>query len=252
MNYSFLVVDDEKLSRSYISDMITEFVPNSVIRDAHSAKSAKPILESEPIDVLFLDIKMPGVSGFELLESLPNRNFELIFVTAFKDYALKAIKNDACDYLLKPVKKSDFKVSIQKAIEKRDKVNASRDAKKAFDQALSHYQDSKLTISHQQGTKVIALKDIIYLKADNTYTTIFLTTGEKIITSKPINRYEDALDPNWFFRVHKSYIVNIFHLKEYLSKEDNAALMDNGEQIYISRYRLTHFLEVLKNSGIKV
>ncbi len=250
MEYSFLIVDDEMLSRSYIRDLLNEFIPGSLIWEASSAKIAKSIIEEEQIDILFLDIKMPGTDGFELLDSLSGKDFELIFITAFSEYAIKAIKKDACDYLLKPIKKGDFKISIQKAVERRSKTLENRKAVNT--QTINHYLENKLSINHQNGMKWVTLKDIIYLKADNTYTTIFLAGGEKITTSKPINRFETRFDQNWFFRVHKSYIISLLHLKEYLSKDSSVALMDNGDKIYISRYRLNHFLEILKNSGVKI
>ena len=119
MPYSFLIVDDEQLSRSYLSNMLRRYDAGMVIFEAASAKEAAQVFKNEQVDILFLDIKMPGTDGFGLLELLPHRNFELVFITAYNQHAIKAIKEGAADYLLKPVKKSDFIETLQRVLEKR-------------------------------------------------------------------------------------------------------------------------------------
>lgn len=248
MTYNALIVDDEKLSRSYISDLIQEFEPEINILEAPNVKTAKSIIETECIDILFLDVNMPEHSGFDLLESVPNNrnDFELIFITAYSEYAIKAIKENASNYLLKPIRKSEFQDALQKAIEKRRNTTHSKIGANSSSINNEEYLVHKLALNHQQGIKFIQLKDIVYLKADNSYTTLILNNGEKITTSKPINRFEAKLDPQWFFRVHKSYIINMFHFREYISRDGDIALMNNGEKIYISRYRLAQFLSLIQ------
>ena len=244
MSFSFLIVDDERLSRNYIRDLVLEFEPTANILEAKSAKIARPILESGSVDILFLDVRMSEMNGFELLNSISHRNFELVFITAFSEYAIKAIREGACDYLLKPIKKIDFKETLDRAIKKR-KVALEKNGVNEF--SAGNYLSHKLTLNHQQGLKLVTLKDIIYLKADNTYTIIFLSNGEKITTSKPIYKFEQMLHAPWFFRIHKSYIINTAHFKEYISKDGGIALMHNGDKLFISRYRLNEFLELIKN-----
>jgi len=119
MPFTYLVVDDEWLGRRYISNMIRRYDPEELILEASSAEEALPILQEGKVDILFLDIKMPGKDGFGLLDMVADRNFELVFITAHNEYAIKAIKQDATDYLLKPIKKSDFKRTLERVIEKR-------------------------------------------------------------------------------------------------------------------------------------
>lgn len=249
MKLSVLIVDDERLSRSYINDLILELEPDMqfTIYEAHSAKVAQPILEECEIDILFLDIRMSGIDGFGLLNSLSKQDFELVFITAYSEYAIKAIKHGAIDYILKPIKKIEFRDTLRKVIERRQKT--LDDKKQSIQETVlnDNYLNQKLVINDQQGMQFITLKDIVYLKADNTYTTLLLTNKEKITTSKPINRYEDKLDSRWFFRIHKSHIINMHHFKQYFSKDGGMALMDNGERLSISRHRLSHFLNLISN-----
>jgi two-component system LytT family response regulator len=246
MQQNILIVDDEKLNREYIRDLVKEFEPNSFIFEAPSGKAAKSILESEDIDILFTDIKMPDMDGFELINSLEPRDFELVFITAYSEFAIKAINESATAYLLKPVNKFDFKDVLLKTIERRKTAINKKILSYNSSVQSESYLLNKLAINHQQGIKFIALKDIIYLKADNSYTTIVLNGGEKIISSKPINRFEAKLNPYWFFRVHKTYIINMFYFKEYVSKDGDIAVMTNGDKIYISRYRLGQFLSLIQ------
>ena len=245
-NPVFLIVDDERLSRNYIKDLLEEFMPDATVLETRSAEGAQAILSEGAVDVLLLDIKMPGMDGFELLQSLNEKNFELIFITAHSHYAIQAIRQDACDYLLKPVKKTDFRDMLFRVIERREKAKERIHNKSS---ATDNYLEQKLTINHQQGTNFIRLKDILYLKANNTYTTLYLVTGQKITTSKPINRFEASLSSDWFFRIHKSFIINTSHFKEYLSANGNFAVMNNGDRLYISRYRLAAFLEKMKKES---
>ncbi len=245
MPCKILIVDDEHLSRNYIKDVILECEPSLMIFEAESAEDAIPILENEEIDILFTDIRMPKTNGFGLLKSVSHRNFDLIFVTAYSQYAIQAIREGACDYLLKPIKKIELRNVFLKVYKKGNEEKETLIRNSNTVDYLSH----KLALGHQQGIKYIALTEIIYFEADNTYTKIFLTNGEKIISSKPIGKFESLLSPHWFFRIFKSHIVNIYHVKEYLSRDGDIAVMDNGEKLHISRYRLTEFLKLLETSS---
>lgn len=245
MPYRILIVDDEHLSRSYIKDIISECEPSAIVFEAESAEEAIPILENEEIDILFSDVRMPKINGFGLLKSVSHRNFDLIFVTAYDQYAIQAIKEGALDYILKPIKKMELKEVFGKAVRKRKEEKEQTLRMSTSTDYLSH----KLALGHQQGIKYITLRDIIYLEANNTYTTVFLSGGERIVASKPISKFEHILSSHWFFRIHKSHVVNIFHLKEYVSKDGDVAVMDNGDRLYISRYKLGEFLKLVEQSS---
>ncbi len=243
MQLSILIVDDEHLSRSYIHDVVLEVYPSAIVYEAESAEEAIPVLGQESIDILFTDIRMPKINGFGLLKSVSHRNFDLIFTTAYSQYAIQAIKEGASDYLLKPIKKTQLKETLEKVVKKR------REEQKHTNTSSIDYLDLKLALGHQEGIKYISLKEIVYLEANSSYTTIFLSSGEKVTTSKAINKFESALSQHWFFRIHKSHIINIFHFKEYISKDGDIALMDNGHKLHISRYRLNDFLKIADHSS---
>ncbi len=246
MQLKFLVVDDEKLSRSYVTSLLRELAPRSVIVEAASGKAALPHLEELKPDVLFLDIQMPEMDGFEFLSNARQRDFELVFVTAYSQYAINAIKEGAIDYVLKPIKKSEFKETLARVIAK---VEEKRVTTTTEDWAVDPYLRNKLKLSHHQGIKFAMLQNIIYFRADNSYTTLYMSNGEKITTTKPIHQFERALDPKWFFRIHKSYLINFYHFKEYISRQGSTVLMSNGDKLMLSRYRLKDFLSVIRNSA---
>ena len=243
-----LIVDDEKYIRSYTKELVLESIPEAAVYESRTAKDAKLILENIDIDILLLDIDIPDANGFELIASLNNHDFELIFVTAHSNYLLDAMRAGASDYILKPIKKEEFHETLDRAIARRNAKLARQSRETTIVQDEEACLRKKLILNHQQGIKFISLKDIMYLKADNVYTTIFLTDNTKITSSKPISRFEANLDSKWFFRIHKSYIINLYHFKEYISKDGDFALMANGQLLVISRYRLSEFLNFVKKT----
>lgn len=231
-----LIVDDERLSRLFIQDLIKGIDADAVVFEAKSATDAVAVLEQQQIDILFSDIRMPKNDGFDLLKSLSHRNFELVFITAYSQYAMQAIKEGATDYILKPIQKDEFAATYNKVTQKvYEKKKRSINAGAAL--------SDKLALSHSKGIKFMALQDIVYLEGANTYTTIILSNGERVVSSKPINRFESTLNADWFFRIHKSYLINIYHFEEYLSRDGDLAMMSNKDKLNISRYRLSDFLK---------
>lgn len=231
-----LVVDDERLSRLYIQDLVKELDAHALVFEARNATEAIAIFEQHTIDILFSDIRMPKNDGFDLLQQLSHRNFELVFITAYSQYALQAIKENVADYLLKPLQKDEFADMYKRVCER---VYARRRKSLNSDAALS----DKLALSHSKGIKFMSLQDIVYLEGANTYTTLVLANGERVLSSKPISRFEQTLNADWFFRIHKSYLINIFHFQEYISYDGDYAKMSNQDKLNISRYRLSEFLK---------
>lgn len=241
MNIIALILDDERLIRSYVKDLVQEFLPDCVVYTAKNPNEALSIINTEKIDILFLDVKMPQMDGFEFLQLISDRDFELIFITAYGDYAIKAIRESAFDYLLKPVKKSDFQACVERVAEK---INDKHIKRASNDE---DFLNNKLCLTHQQGVNWIKLQDIIYFEANNTYTIICLAQGNKLIMAKAISRFEQKLNSKWFFRIHKSYLINLFHFREYSTKENGIAIMSNGDKLNISRYKLAELLNVIKD-----
>jgi len=238
-----LIVDDERLSRQYLRNLLAEFAPEAETLDAGGVKEAFQILSHNTIDVLFLDIRMSDRDGFSLLEQMGETNIEIVFVTAYSEYAIKAIKNGASDYLLKPVRKTEFRETLNKVMHR---VNAKRSVARPWISEKDKYLMQRLAINHLKGTSVLVLRDIVYLKAENTYTRVFYGDSQVLLVSKPMKWFEEQLKAPWFFRIHKSIIINIEHLRAFSSAEGYWAVMSDKVKLPVSRYRLTAFNNIIK------
>ncbi len=248
MSLNILIADDEKISRLYIRNLISEFLPGASIYEADSAARAKEILLENIVGILFLDINMPKMNGIELMKSFDKKGFELVYITAYEKYAIDAIKQDAVDYILKPINKREFRNMLQRVIRIHEEKKTHIKKATATDLSEEAYAKQKIAVYHENGIKFIPISEIEYLKALNTYTLIHHISGAKTIVSKAINRFENNLDPRWFFRIHKSYIINIRAVRAYSPTENNMVITTNGAEIPVSRRRLKTFLEIMKNN----
>ncbi len=195
-------------------------------------------------DVVFLDIEMPDLNGFQLLESLSNINFEVVFVTAYGQYAIEAIKKNAFDYILKPVSIPEVMNALGKVKEKlRNQQVFSTDYYKLIkDLNPNHVQRNK--IPTLKGFEFINIDDLIHLEADGSYTSAFLKNNGKILISKPIKEIESLLNPTSFFRSHRSHIVNIAYIQSFSKENYEIAMVDNSK-IPLSRRRYDAFNSIL-------
>lgn len=244
-----IIVDDEENARSNLKLMLEEFCPTiNVLAEAGSAEEARNLIDEHQPDLLFLDINMPNEDGFELLDSIENKKFSVIFVTAHNQFALKALKAGAIDYIEKPIDIEDLQKAVDKIKVGDDAINVNYSMIKEL---LNEYKnDNKsdiIAVPTLSGYEIIKIEDIIHLEADESYTKIFLTNGKKCTSSLTIAKYEKVLDENIFYRVHKSHIINTrYHLKEFNRHEGNVAIMDNGKAIPVARRKLSGFVNKIK------
>lgn len=241
-----LIVDDEQFCRDNLKMMVEEYCPE--IRDiilASDADEARRMVHEHKPDVLFLDIKMPKESGFELLESLDNKDMSVIFTTAHNEYALKALKAQAVDYLEKPINYEDLQLAVAKVKKKAiNDPNSLGEIKELIRKAYSEHEEDKIAVPMREGYEIIACRDLVHLEASESYTTLFLADGKKMLSSKNIKVYEDKLSASTFFRVHKSHIINVrYHLRGFNRIDGNSAVMSNGKHIPIARRKLQPFLD---------
>jgi two-component system LytT family response regulator len=245
MKLKALIVDDEFNARNNLKILIDEFCPElQIIGLVESAAEARIIIEKEKPDVVFLDIAMPKEDGFSLLKSYENRDFSVVFTTAYNEYALKAFKENAIDYLEKPISIDD----LQKAIQKVMKVHGSPEQRTPaelsdlVDEAMESKND-RISIPTRDGYIIIRNTDIIHLEASDNYTMIYLIDGSRHLSSKNIKVYEENLNQEVFFRTHKSHIINVeHHLKEFSRSEGNMAVLTNGINVPIARRKMSNFL----------
>lgn len=256
MKLRALVVDDEELARKNLTMLIEEYCEDmEVIDDAGNIVDARAKIEALQPDVVFLDIRMPSASeGFDLLESIESRNFFVVFVTAFKDYALRAFNANAIHYVLKPVDIEDLQQAVQKVKEAKTTFQENPGNFDTYFESIRNLSRSienqgyggKVAISHTKGIKLIDVDDIMYLEASGNCTMIYFTDGKRYLDTRTLKVYEGILNPALFYRVHKSHIINLKYLKEYLNEDGHFAVLNNGKLIPVARNRVSSFVKTLK------
>lgn len=260
--YNAIIIDDEKNIREALSILLEQYCPEiRVCGIAASASEGRHLLENNMVDFIFLDISMPKEDGFAFLRSIPSNNYGVIFATAFQEHALRALKANAIDYLLKPINPFELQEAVRKAIDNHELRKNYSDISEVYRQSLKNLHEhlqsrdgamSSITISEQFGFRLVNLSDLMYLQADNNYTTLYLT-GERIITAtRTLGEFEKILESPEFYRIHKSTIINLHFLAGYSSFQGNYAEMKNGTRLDISRRKVPEFREKIRNHSISI
>ncbi|GAB4203616.1 MAG: LytTR family DNA-binding domain-containing protein [Bacteroidia bacterium] len=240
-----IIIDDEKNSRDNTRMILSKYFSEiEIIGEAEDGIQGRKLISQLHPDLVFLDVNMPELNGLEMLESIPekDKNFYVIFLTAYGDYTIQAIRAGAIDYLMKPLMKEELMQAIKR-------VSKFIEERKTSDNAASINSTNKLMVSHSKGFNLIDFNEIIMLEAAGNYTDFYLTGNRKIISSRTLKDYEDILDKNIFFRVSRSAIVNLNHIKEYNNNDETLTLSEN-RQIHISRAKWTEFNETIKKNTI--
>lgn len=256
MNLRALIIDDEEFARKNLHMLLNEYCPDiEVIGEASGKEQAKAIIESSKPDVVFLDIRMPsGAEGFELLEEVENKDFLVVFVTAFKDYAIRAFNASAVYYLLKPIDIDDLKTAVEKLVEAKrlftedpqNFVTYFRSLKDLSQTLLHNKKSNRIAISHSKGMKIVEDDTITHLEASGNCTTIYFEDGTRYVDTRTLKIYEFILDSQKFFRVHKSHIINMNRLTEYVSDDGHFAVLKGGIRIPVARNRIAEFVKTIK------
>lgn len=242
-----IIIDDEFNARENLKILLQDHCPElEILGSAESAQQARILIASTAPDLIFLDIAMPNEDGFSLLNSFEKRTFSVVFTTAYNEYALKAFKADAVDYLEKPIAIDELKKAVLK-VQKYHSEDAINNTTVNFGQLSQKINENKsaekISIPTKDGYIIINNKDIVNLEASDNYTMIHLSDGSRHLSSKNIKIYEENLDASVFFRSHKSHIINVeYHLKEFSRSEGNVAIMTNGKYIPISRRKMSFFM----------
>jgi|WetSurMetagenome_2_1015567.scaffolds.fasta_scaffold10821_3 two-component system, LytTR family, response regulator len=243
-----IVVDDEKPSREVMCNYLMEFCPDvEIVASASSVKTAYKSIRKKNPDVVFLDIEMADGKGFDLLKLFDRIDFKVIFVTAYSNYAIKAFRFNAIDYLLKPIKIDELQAAVAK-ISKSNKDNHAYPEQLATllkNLAEGNGNHDTITISHLKGFEVLKICDIIMCIADGYCTNFYLTGKRKVTSSKNLKHYEDLLTSYKFIRVHHSFLINLKHVCSYTSQgeivltENNKAFLgENFKQMFISKFNV--------------
>ncbi len=257
MSLKALIIDDEEFARKNLQILIEDHCQDiDVIGEADGKTEALAQIKELKPDVIFLDIRMPSDSeGFELLEELEDAQVLVVFVTAFKDYAIRAFNANAVYYLLKPIDIDELKLAVEKLIESKKLFSENpenyttyfRSLKNLSETFLSNKPNNRIAISHTKGLKIVEDDTIVHLEASGNCTMLHFSDGSRYLDTRTLKIYENLLDENKFNRIHKSHIININYMTDYLNEDGHFAVLKNGSRIPVARNRVSEFVKSLKN-----
>ncbi len=246
-----IIIDDELPARENLKILIEDFCEGiQVIATVGTIQAAKTLIIDQKPDVIFLDIRMPsGAEGFDLLASFDTIDFEIVFVTAFKDYAIQAFKANALDYILKPVEIDELIATTKKIVDhcqsKNNLTNKKTIVNNAF-KTINNQKVERIAISYAKGLKLIEVKDIVRLQSHSNYTEIHFKDGSKFMDSKTLKTYQEILPEDEFMRLHHSHIVRLNEIAEYQNDQGNLVILKNGDQIPVSRSNVNNLMSYFK------
>lgn len=243
-----ILIDDEPAGLEALSREIRAYCPEvGIIAQCSSPSVGLEAIKKHQPDLVFLDVEMPQINGFDLLKSLPEIDFEVIFVTAYDEFALRAFEFDAVDYLLKPVLKDKLIRAVERAAERRRQSFFSSEKLEALLNHMSLFQNRNpnIAVPTAEGLEFIPASEISHLEADGSYTRIHLTSGRMLIVSRNLKDMEALLVHHPFLRVHQSYLVNIPQIRKYLKGRGGYLIMENGANVPVARSRREEVLKVI-------
>lgn len=244
-----IIIEDEKMSRETLRRLLEKYCPAvEILAEADGYRKGIEEIRKHHPDVIFLDIQMPDGSGFKLLEEMEDIDFEIIFTTAFDQFAIKAIKYSALDYLLKPIIPQELTEAILK-VEKKKAENIKKMNLEAGTDSMRLEAESnhKIVLSTSEMIHVISVDDILRCESDNYYTYFHFVDGRKLLVSKTLKENEELLSQHNFIRPHKSHLVNIKYIKSYLRQDNGYILMTDGTRIPVSRRKKEKIMEIIFN-----
>ncbi|EDM34962.1 response regulator [Pedobacter sp. BAL39] len=239
MKIKSIIVDDEPKSRSNLRQLLTEYCPDvEVIAEAGSATSALVMIAAHQPDLLFLDIEMGEISGFDLLKLLHGKQrFELIFVTAFDKYGIQAVKACAIDYLLKPINIIELSTAVDKAIKQIGPKKENLRLKELVANIDRRIDEQKIAVPLADKIEFIAVSRIIRLEAEGNYTHFYLDDRKHLLICKTLKDYQELLERHHFIRTHQSHLINFHRISAYVKTDGGYIAMEDGSQVPISRQK---------------
>lgn len=242
-----LIIDDEARTRELIAKMIDSFgFDVETIPEGENVQTGIQAIEKHDPDIVFLDIQMPDGTGFDVIRSVTNKHFEVIFITAHEEFAIKAIKFSALDYLLKPVDLGELKASLEKALDTVD-IKSTQPQFDALQKNIQPNEKRRLVLKTQESVHVVELDEIIRCEADRNYTSFFLKGNKKILVSKTLKEYETMLSGFNFLRVQQSHLINLDYVDRYDKKNGGAVVMKDGSEVPLSPAKRDVFFSRLES-----
>lgn len=248
-----ILIDDEKNSRESLRKKLQAHCADvNIVAECVNGLEGIAAIERYQPDVVFLDIEMPHMNGFTMLQQLPEKKFGLIFTTAYNQYAINAIRHSAIDYLVKPVEVNEL-ITAVKRITQQQKQHIQQSQLALLDQLLNRQQTPvKIAVATHTGLEIIEISNIIHLEATGNYTNIHLAEGKPLLASKTLKEFEDILPPAQFFRIHNASLVNVTAIKKYNKGEGGQVVLLNGVVLDVARRRKEELLQLLLTVSRKV
>ncbi len=247
-----LIIDDEKHCCDNLQWQLKTYCPEiDVVSTCNNAEKAIQQIRHHQPQLIFLDVEMPGMSGFEMLENLKEINFDIIFTTAFDQYAIRAIKFGALDYLIKPIDKDELLQAVNKFLNR-----TQRDSLKQLNALLTHIKKSsdlsfqKIALPTLHGYELVSLNTIMFCESSSNYTNIRLNDGQHLLISRTLKDVQDLLDMQPFFRVHNSYIVNLQYAIRYVKGEGGFLVLNNDVNIPVARSKKDELLKLITHLSV--
>lgn len=242
-----VIVDDEKHAVESLRLMLEKYAPSvNIVNTYNDPREAISPLKNHPPMLLFLDIEMPFLSGFDLLREVGKLDFEIIFTTAYDDFAIRAFKVSAIDYLLKPIEREE----LVRAVEKFQNRLPQTDFQTRLQGFFEKYQGNtgphrikQISLPTKDGFSFVSQSDILRCESDSNYTTVYLVDGKKVVVSRTLKEIEGQLDESVFLRVHHSHVINLNYIKSYQKGNGGIIVMNNGDNVSVSRSRKQDFLD---------
>jgi two-component system, LytTR family, response regulator len=244
MMLTAIIIDDELKGRIALKQKLHDYCPGvQLAGEAANGEEGLKLIEKHQPQIVFLDIEMPRMDGFEMLHRLPQKNFHLVFTTAYDQYAIKAIRFAAFDYLLKPVDIDELKAAIHKMTAE---LPQNKDRLEVLEQNLHNKNAlNKIAIPTLEGLLFFNVSDIIHLEAQSNYTIIYFVNHPKLIASRTLKEFEELLPGDVFFRPHHSHIINLHYIKKYMKGDGGQIEMQNGHFVDVARRKKEDFLKLV-------
>lgn len=238
-----IIIDDEPDCVKLLALQLKMYCQKvEVVAECTSSEAGLLQIKAMQPDLVFLDIEMPVMNGFQLLEKIGAINFSLVFVTAYDQFAVKAFRFNAMDYLLKPIDGKDLKVAVEKALQQKPFPQQLQLLKQQLHGGEKYHPD-KIALPYQNGVTFTEVKNILYCEAENNYTRFYVVGGQQCVVSKTLGDIQEVLEERNFLRVHRQYLINLDHIKKYVRGEGNYLIMSNDENIPVARNKKEKLVE---------
>ena len=246
MKIKSIIVDDEKHGRENLAGILRQYCPDvDLVGEADSVDAAVLLIQKTNPDLVFLDIEMPKANGFQLLEHFRDFRFEVIFVTAYDNYAIRAIRFSASDYILKPINLNELIAAVEKVSERIRNRSENERIRQLYLNTM-HPANPKIGLPTGERVEFVEVKSIVRCQGESNYTHIYFADRKPILTAKSLIEFEELLAEYGFVRVHKTHLINLNQVTSYTKNDGGVLFLSNGDSVAISRRRKDFVLEQLK------